>query len=148
MSKAFLAFFFVFFGIYASAQTVVVPAGLTITGWNFNEGSTQGFVGGGDGRGLVTTIADGGMSLESNSILTSNSNPNCTVDCSKTETTLKIIGSQLVGARSVNQGFGTQANPVISKISSSGIFGGSLGITWVATPAPAVSPTPPAPATP
>ncbi len=123
-----------------SAQTTVVPpTGLTISGWSVNDGTASGYTTGGNGAGTVTTMSDGFFQLDSDSFLTSNSNPNCTVDCSSTQATLSVVGQQIMAARSLNQGTGTQAAPVTSRINSRGNFSASLGITWLNTPPPPAS---------
>lgn len=124
-----------------TSTTTIAPApapiGLTVSGWNMSSGIGQGFTVGGDGKGLVTTLADGAFNLTSESYLTGNSNQNCTADCSKTQATLGILGGQITAARAVNQGLGTQNAPVASVTGTNGAFTASLQTKWVYTPPPA-----------
>lgn len=128
----------------ASAQVVVpAPVGLTITGWSQSDGIGTGYNVGGDGLGTVQTFSDGAWALGAKSFLTSNSNPNCTVDCSQTQSTLSIEGAHMSAARSTNQGFGTMTNPVTSQSKTSSFFSASMQQQWVPTVAPVVVPTAP-----
>ncbi len=133
-------------GVTVSSTTIApapAPIGLMVTGWNMSSGIGQGYNIGGDGKGTANTYADGFFSLGAESFLTGNSNPNCTVDCASTQAKLWIIGSQNTGAHSMNQGVGSQTNPVVSVAGTHGIFNASLQTQWKFTPAPTATPATP-----
>ncbi len=119
------------------------PVGITATGWNSSSMIGQGYTLGGDGKGLVTTLADGIFKLGVEANLAANLQGSCTIDCQYTLSKVSLIGEQISGARSVNQGYGTQAAPVASIAGTNGMFTSSAMIKFVYTPAPT-----PAPATP
>lgn len=131
-------------GITATSGAPIAPApqpiGLSVSGWQLSSSVGQGYNVGGDGKGTVATIADGVFRLGAESYLTGNSNPDCKADCASTQARLWITGEQIAGARSVNQGVGTHANPVSSVAGTNGMFAASLQVRWQHTPAP--TPTP------
>lgn len=119
------------------------PVGLTVTGWNQSSGIGRGYNVGGDGKGVVNTLADGFFRLTSESFLTGNSNPACVADCRSTQAKLGIIGEQITGARATNQGVGTLQNPVSSVAGTNGAFSASLQTQWRYTPPPSAAPAAP-----
>ncbi len=114
------------------------PIALNVSGWEQTSSIAQGYNTGGDGNGKVETLADGFFRIGADSYLTGNANAGCTANCSDTQAKLWIIGEQITGARSTNQGVG---NGVISSVAgTNGVFNASLRTSWTFAPAPAPQP--------
>ena len=137
-------------GVTVTSSTVTppiaplpAPVGITATGWNTSSMIGQGYTLGGDGKGLVTTLADGIFKLGVEANLAANLQGSCTVDCQYTLSKVSLIGEQISGARSVNQGYGTLSAPVASVAGTNGSFMSSAQIKFNYTPAPTATPATP-----
>lgn len=128
----------------AQAQNMIpMPGGLglTIGGWSQSSGISTGQVTGGDGRGVVSTVTEGGIKLKAESFVTGNNNPACTVACSDSQTKLSILGELLAGGRVSNQGVGPGL--VTSTMGTNQMMSGSVNMFFAPTPAPVVQATRP-----
>ncbi len=132
------------FGTMAVAQsTTVPPVGVTMSGWNASTIIGQGFTVGGDGKGTVTTLADGVFKTTINANVAANSQGTCKIDCTYTLQTLNLSADLTAGAKVINQGFGTQDKPVVSVAGTSANWMTSASIIQQATQVPTNNPTAP-----
>lgn len=124
--------------------------GITVEGWTLSGavgvGETTGF-GNKAVTGEVVTVTDEKFTLGAETFLTGNANPNCTVDCSDSQSKLSITGTSMVGAAAVGyakgEGMPSGNSPVAASISSTGtnaMFKSSLMQKWTGTPAPTTAP--------
>ncbi len=119
-----------------TTNPTLAPSGVTVGGWVQSLGAAQGYNLNGDGKGLVSTFTDGAFKLTTESFFAGNSQTGCTPDCASTQVKQGIIGEQLAGARSTNQGSGSLTAPVGSFSGINAKFDSSIWHTWSKTAAP------------
>jgi len=132
---------------------IAPPMGLTVQGWvqsgAVGIGQTNGV--GQHVTGEVVTVTDELFTLGADTFLTGNANPDCTVNCSDSQSKLSITGFSKVGAASVGyasfdgSSCATGNCPLgassVSQTGTNGMFKASLFQNWQGTPMPVVAPT-------
>lgn len=107
---------------------------LYFSAWQNSNGGSIGQNAGGDGKGVVQTIAENLTKMELIGQLAANTQE-CPVDCNRTLSTFKIDTSLITGASATNQGVGN--SPVSSVVRSQSFGEGSMQLRKVFVNPPA-----------